>query len=70
MTSEPGDGLLPGEIPDTGYPEDAEHWLAVYSELLRFATEIKLTPYVDLYRRRLEFWRARREELGSSPEQS
>ncbi|MBO0709206.1 MAG: hypothetical protein J2P44_12660 [Candidatus Dormibacteraeota bacterium] len=70
MTSEPGDGLLPGELPDTSYPEDAQHWLTVYSELLRFATELEVPAYVDLYRRRLDFWRVRRTELGSSRGQS
>lgn len=70
MTSKPGDGLLPGELPDTSYPEDAQHWLTVYSELLLFATELELPAYVDLYRRRLGFWRVRLNELESSPGQS
>ena len=26
--------LLPGEDPATPYPEDAQHWAAVYEELL------------------------------------
>jgi hypothetical protein len=30
------DRLLQGENPDTDYPDDARHWLAVYKELLGF----------------------------------
>lgn len=30
------DRLLPGEDPDDSLGEDAEHWVAVYSELLEF----------------------------------
>lgn len=30
------DRLLPGEDPETTEPEDAEHWLAAYGELLGF----------------------------------
>jgi len=30
------DRLLPGEDPNSGHAEDAEHWIAVYSELLDF----------------------------------
>jgi hypothetical protein len=35
-----GDRLLPGEDPSSGHPEDARHWMAVYSELLAFKQEI------------------------------
>ncbi len=30
-----GDRLLPGENPGSRQPEDADHWLAVYTELLQ-----------------------------------
>lgn len=66
MEFAPREGLLPGEQPDTGYPEDAEHWLTVYSELLQFATDLGLGSYAGHYRRRIRFWRARRRQLGSS----
>ena len=29
------DRLLPGEHPDTQYPDDAKHWFTVYSELVK-----------------------------------
>jgi hypothetical protein len=32
--------LLPGEDPSSRYPEDATHWITVYSELLAFKQEI------------------------------
>ena len=34
------DRLLPGEDPSSRHPEDARHWMAVYSELLAFKQEI------------------------------
>jgi hypothetical protein len=43
------DRLLHGEKPETRYVEDAQHWLAVYEELLRFKREI-----IGLTRRRAE----------------
>jgi len=30
------DALLPGEQPGSGYREDVEHWITVYSELVEF----------------------------------
>ena len=32
--------LLPGEEPDTVYPDDARHWVEVYSELLAVKGEL------------------------------
>lgn len=32
--------LLPGEDPSSRHPEDATHWIAVYSQLLAFKQEI------------------------------
>ena len=66
MTLEPGDGLLPGELPDTCFLEDAEHWLTVYAELMHFAVEFELESSVALYERRLRFWRRRHLDLESS----
>jgi hypothetical protein len=32
--------LLPGELPQTPYSEDAEHWVRVYNDLLGFNIEM------------------------------
>jgi hypothetical protein len=32
--------LLPGEAADTPYPDDAQHWIKVYSELVAFKVDI------------------------------
>ena len=57
------DPLLPGEAPDTPYAEDCEHWIDVYSELIRFADTIAVAePLVQRYERRLQFWRDRKGE--------
>ena len=32
--------LLPGEDPATPYPEDAQHWAAVYDELVDFKQQL------------------------------
>jgi hypothetical protein len=32
--------LLPGEDPETPYPEDASHWTRVYSELVAFKDDL------------------------------
>jgi hypothetical protein len=56
-----GDPLLPGEAPNTPYAEDCEHWIDVYSELIRFADTITgADPLVQRYERRLRFWRDRK----------
>jgi hypothetical protein len=61
--------LLPGEDPQKAAPEDAEHWVRVYAELLetvdgilgneapgdRAALEQRRSKYLH----RLEWWRAR-----------
>ena len=36
--------LLDGEDPATPYPEDAEHWVAVYQELASFCEWLLATP--------------------------
>ena len=35
MAGDP-DRLLPGEDPDSTHPDDAEHWIEVYRELLQY----------------------------------
>jgi len=35
--------LLRGEDPQTGYPDDARHWIAVYRELLDFKQDMLRT---------------------------
>jgi hypothetical protein len=72
--------LRPGEDPNTEYPGDANHWLGVYSELLRLVdeavfdlrhehslSEAELGGYAHLFQRRLTFWQAkvRGHELAS-----
>src|SRR5919204_1324117 len=34
------DRLLPGERPQTAYSDDADHWVRVYTDLIRFNREI------------------------------
>ena len=59
------DRLLPGEPPDSRWREDADHWVVVYSELVRFlcSSAASRTHVLNRYSRRLAFWRARAEAL-------
>ena len=62
--------LLPGEVPASSLPEDAEVWMAVYSELLDFLTthpeaEI-LHANIERYSQRLSFWQQRWDELSGT----
>lgn len=65
---------LDGEDPETPYPEDMEHWVAVYQELVAFCDSVLATPpgspddgaqahlirrRRDAALRRLNYWRAR-----------
>jgi hypothetical protein len=60
--------LLPGEMADSDLADDAEHWAAVYEELTGFLVQLDPTDdAVERYRRRLEYWRCRRDELGGVP---
>jgi DNA-binding response OmpR family regulator len=34
------DRLLEGEDPKTGFPQDARHWIAVYSEMIAFKNDV------------------------------
>lgn len=56
--------LLPGETADSDVADDAEHWIAVYEELTGFLSEIDPPEEaIEHYRRRLEHWRCRRDQL-------
>jgi hypothetical protein len=61
--------LLPGELLTSDDPEDAAHWVAVYSELafmLRSLPErTTVDGTVERYERRLAFWRERLRQLSS-----
>src|SRR5215469_2622922 len=67
--------MLTGEVPDTVHPDDVEHWVAVYSELVagtaRLREPVVADPRVDMeyehLRRRLDFWLCRRAQLQNSP---
>ena len=68
----PVGSLLPGEVADSELRDDAEHWIAVYGELTRFLVEAEsgvidatLTDTLGRYRRRLDHWRRRRDELAA-----
>lgn len=58
--------LLPGEPADSSYPDDVQHWVAVYEELTGFVrqAELDLSRRLDSYLRRLEHWRRRHDELA------
>lgn len=66
--------LLPREDPSSRHPEDATHWIAVYSEPLAFKQEI-LRQSTDLIvlcaeaarlERRLGFWQQRLADSGGA----
>ena len=59
--------LLPGEMFDSDLADDAEHWAMVYEELTRFLVQIEQSDEaVERFRRRLEYWRCRRDQLDES----
>jgi hypothetical protein len=67
------DALLPGELPSSRDPEDAVHWVAVYTELtdtlLRHPDAESFHPTLERYRQRQAFWRLRLNEVsGGRPE--
>jgi hypothetical protein len=86
---------LRGEDVDSNYPEDAEHWIQVYNELLAFkhallteahervatmqpegVEEVERTDLLvmqaeaDRFRRRLDMWEKRRDELAAAKRQT
>jgi hypothetical protein len=64
--------LLPGEQPTSQLSEDAELWVAVYSELLDFLGGLPeahvFQETIERYRGRLSFWRLRLDELSAGRE--
>jgi hypothetical protein len=65
-----GEALLPGEILHSELRDDAEHWASVYEELIAFLIRFDHAGgTLERYRRRLRYWRSRRDELadGESP---
>jgi hypothetical protein len=70
---EADDALLPGELPSSRDPEDAAHWVAVYTELadtlLHHPDAESFHPTLERYRQRQAFWRLRLDEVsGGRPE--
>jgi hypothetical protein len=58
--------LLPGEDPASVHPDDAAHWVTVYSELVGFLRARGLVAVaVRRYERRLAFWWGRLRELDA-----
>ncbi|HSR22387.1 MAG TPA: hypothetical protein VLW53_02470 [Candidatus Eisenbacteria bacterium] len=67
------DGLLAGEEPETDQPEDIEHWIAVYTELIEgtrrlqavvSASEQRVDDEIQRLCDRLAFWLDRRARLS------
>jgi hypothetical protein len=61
--------LLPGELFTSDDPEDARHWVAVYSELtaaLRSLPDrIVIDAALQRYEQRLAFWHERLRQLSN-----
>lgn len=56
--------LVPGEVADSNSRDDAEHWTNVYQELIGFLAGVDAgSAALERYRRRLAFWRRRRQQL-------
>jgi hypothetical protein len=65
--------LLPGELPSSLDPEDAAHWVAVYTELadtlLRHPDATSFHPTLERYQQRQAFWQLRLDKVsGGQPE--
>jgi hypothetical protein len=57
--------LLPGEVLHSDRRDDAEHWGAVYEELIAFLVRFDHPgETLERYRRRLHYWRRRGDELA------
>jgi hypothetical protein len=63
----PAPPLLPGETAQSDVLEDAEHWAAVYQELAAFldGSALGRPEATERFRRRLDYWRHRQDELIS-----
>jgi len=60
----PREHLLPGEAPDSDVLDDAEHWSAVYDELIGFLRRVHLDgSAIERFERRRDHWRGRRDQL-------
>ena len=55
--------LLPGEIPESPYTDDAAHWVAVYSELVVTSQGVIDQAHLQHFQGRLSFWRRRQKNL-------
>jgi hypothetical protein len=60
----PRESLLPGEARDSDVLDDAEHWSAVYDELIAFLRRVRLDgSAIERFERRRDHWRSRRDQL-------
>jgi len=60
--------LLPGETARSDLRDDAEHWTAVYEELVGILrTAVPPEGMLQRYELRLDYWRRRRDELSAAP---
>jgi hypothetical protein len=57
--------LLRGEDPEARDPEDVEHWIVAYTELLTECERLGLPS--DRFARRLDYWLRVRAEGGTPP---
>ena len=56
--------LLSGEMADSSDRDDAEHWVVVYEELTALLRASDPPDgMLERYRRRLQFWQCRRDQL-------
>ena len=66
---EPDEQLLPGEVLTSSDPDDAAHWVAVYSELVdvleEYPDHVDLQQTIGRYRARLAYWRG---QLTQAPD--
>ena len=66
MSASSVDPLLPGEDRQSDMLDDADHWVAVYEELLSFLVDVRECDCdkIGTFRSRLDYWRQRRDELA------
>jgi hypothetical protein len=50
---------LDGEDTESPFPDDARHWVTVYSELLAVAVKAGAEAMADRFSARLAFWKRR-----------
>lgn len=70
-----GEPLLPGEVLDAEDPDDVEHWVTVYTELLAGTGQLRgsvegddprIEREFERLRLRLAWWLRRRQEILNS----